>query len=159
MTPRGAPRVIDSIAMMGTMKVSWKTALAALLVVAGVAGVVVLIRVLTGEGLDRAEKWISIVGVCLSSLMSLAGLLLAWQTRAQGHVGPAVSASGPGSVGVGGDAGGAIRTEVSGADAGTPPPAGGPGITASGSGSVAVGGDTAGPITTRVTGPEPRPER
>jgi len=40
---------------------------------------------LTGQGLDRAEKWVSIVGMVVSVSLSAAGLLLGWLTwrRAQ----------------------------------------------------------------------------
>jgi hypothetical protein len=42
---------------------------------AGLAGCVVL---LTGEGLDRAEKWVSITGVAVSVAIGLVGLWLSW---------------------------------------------------------------------------------
>ena len=47
--------------------------IAAVLTLAGAAGVVTLLR---GEGLDRAEKWVSLVGVLVSVLVGVAGLAL-----------------------------------------------------------------------------------
>jgi ABC-type nickel/cobalt efflux system permease component RcnA len=41
----------------------------------GLAGCVVF---LTGEGLDRAEKWVSITGVVVSVAIGLVGLWLSW---------------------------------------------------------------------------------
>jgi hypothetical protein len=58
---------------------------------------------LTGQGLDRAEKWVSLVGVFVSVAMSAAGLVLGWlswrQASALPSAGP-VSTSGPGTVGI-----------------------------------------------------------
>ncbi|GAA1649269.1 hypothetical protein GCM10009828_093220 [Actinoplanes couchii] len=54
---------------------------ATLLVTAGTAGAVWAVIFLLGEGLDRAEKWISIVGVILSLLVAVGGLVLAWRSR------------------------------------------------------------------------------
>lgn len=53
---------------------------AAVLTGAGLAGCVVL---LTGEGLDRAEKWVSITGAVVSVAISFAGLRLSWSMRPQ----------------------------------------------------------------------------
>jgi hypothetical protein len=83
-------------------------------VVLGSAGAAGLIVVLTGQGLDRAEKWVSLVGVILSLAVGVAGLLLAWLTWRQGPgQGPAArisrtgdaTASGRGSVAVSGSLG------------------------------------------------------
>jgi len=128
---------------------------AVVLVLAGLAGWGV---VLTGQGLDRAEKWISIVGVCLSTLLGLAGLVLAWLTWRQGQPTPTppptVHTPGPGAVGIGGDNQGTIRTEATGTTTAAPSlPAPGPGISASGIGSVAIGGTNTAPVHTKVTGP------
>ncbi|WP_158610799.1 hypothetical protein [Micromonospora endolithica] len=114
---------------------------------------------LLGEGLDRAEKWVSIVGVCVSTALSGGGLLLGWltwrQTRAVSHATRAVTALGVGAVGIGGSSGGQIQTDVSGvAKLTSPAPGGGAGVHAGGLGSVAVGGDSTAPISTRVTGPD-----
>lgn len=58
-----------------TMLRTVKVTSAATLTVAGIAGCIVF---LTGEGLDRAEKWVSIAGVIFSILIGLAGLWLSW---------------------------------------------------------------------------------
>ncbi|WP_433124984.1 hypothetical protein ACQPWW_21315 [Micromonospora sp. CA-240977] len=92
----------------------------------GVLGCVV---VLTGLGLDEAEKWASVVGVFVSAGIGVAGLVLGWlalrQPAATGgaapvsatRTGPAV-ASGPGSrvnTGVSGVASGGSTVARSGA--------------------------------------------
>ncbi|WP_405090179.1 hypothetical protein OG767_21250 [Micromonospora sp. NBC_01392] len=51
----------------------WRGGLAAVSVVVAVSGVTV---VLLGEGLDRAEKWVSIAGVVLSVIFGAAGAVL-----------------------------------------------------------------------------------
>jgi hypothetical protein len=106
---------------------------------------------LLGEGLDRAEKWVSIVGVCVSTAMSAAGLILAWLTFRQPRSNRGMAAPGIGAVAVGGNSGAEIRTDVSGIAVSMSSPVGGP---VSGPGSVAVGGDSTAPISTRVTGPD-----
>ena len=58
------------------MRLSFKVILSAALVVVGALGLVWALRFLLGEGLDRAEKWISIAGVCLGTVMSAGGLIL-----------------------------------------------------------------------------------
>ncbi|WIN00227.1 hypothetical protein ACTOB_003921 [Actinoplanes oblitus] len=141
------------------MRLGTKAGAAAVLFIAGLAGAG---WILAGQGLDRAEKWISIGGVCVSTLLGVAGLVLGWmtwrqETTARADV-PAVTAGGPGGVGVGGDNGGEIRTDVSGA---RPPAAatssGVAGTHATGAGSVAVGGNNTASITTRVDGSDGRP--
>lgn len=52
-----------------------KVILSVLLVVVGVVGCVVF---LTGQGLDQAEKWVSIVGTVASLLVGMAGLAVGW---------------------------------------------------------------------------------
>ncbi|GAB7037902.1 MULTISPECIES: hypothetical protein [Catenuloplanes] len=52
-----------------------KMILAVMLLVTGITGLVVL---LGGEGLDRAEKWVSIVGVTASVVLSGLGLTVSW---------------------------------------------------------------------------------
>jgi hypothetical protein len=104
--------------------------------------------VLLGEGLDRAEKWVSIVGVCVSTATSAAGLILAWLTFRQPRANRGVTAPGIGAVAVGGNSGAEIRTDVSGVAMSRSPTGG----QVSGPGSVAVGGDSSAPISTRVTG-------
>ncbi len=138
------------------MRIGFKACAAVLLVVVGAVGGGWF---LLGEGLDRAEKWISIVGVCVSTALSGGGLLLGWltwrQTRAVSRAAPAVTAPGIGAVGIGGRSSGEIRTDVSGvAESTSPVPGGAAGIHAGGTGSVAVGGDSTAPISTRVTGPD-----
>ncbi len=59
----------------GWMKRAAMTVTAALLVGAGVMGATVF---LTSEGLDRAEKWVSISGVIVSVALGVGGLVLAW---------------------------------------------------------------------------------
>ena len=139
-----------------------RAGVAVVLLGSGVAGSVVF---LADQGLDRAEKWISIVGVMVSVTVSVAGVVLGWLTWRQGHAaGPdrpsevddspgderSVNAGGPAAVAIGGENRGEVNTEVS-----NDPPTrsvGGPGISASGAGSVAIGGGNAGLIRTRVTG-------
>jgi hypothetical protein len=77
---------------------------------AGSAGVVVL---LAGQGLDRAEKWTSLVGVFVSVVVGVGGLTLGWlawrQKPGVGSVSPMrvsrtgnAVAAGPGSTAVSG---------------------------------------------------------
>ncbi|MFF0150158.1 hypothetical protein [Micromonospora sp. NPDC005203] len=137
------------------MRLGFKVGAAVVLVAVGAVGAGWF---LLGEGLDRAEKWVSIVGVCVSTALSGGGTLLGWltwrQTRAVSHA-PAVTAWGIGAVGIGGSSGGEIQTDVSGvAKSTSPTPGGGAGVHAGGPGSVAVGGDSTAPISTRVTGPD-----
>ncbi|MEU4477779.1 hypothetical protein AB0F68_06885 [Micromonospora sp. NPDC023966] len=141
------------------MRLGFKMGTAAVLVVVGAVGAAWL---LFGEGLDRAEKWVSIVGVCVSTALSAGGLLLSWftwrQTRAGNSAARAVTARGIGAVGVGGSSSAEIRTDVSGvAVPMSPPPGGSTDVHAGGTGSVAVGGDSTAPISTRVTGADVRP--
>ncbi|MEU8004176.1 hypothetical protein AB0B66_23720 [Catellatospora sp. NPDC049111] len=138
------------------MRLGSKVGVAAILVVVGGIGAGWF---LLGEGLDRAEKWVSIVGMCVSMAMGAGGLVLGWltwrQTRADGRAVPAVAARGVGAVSVGGGSDAEIRTDVSGMAALlSPPPGEGAGVDASGTGSVAVGGDNTAPISTRVTAPD-----
>ncbi|MER6590351.1 hypothetical protein ABT214_00480 [Micromonospora purpureochromogenes] len=140
------------------MRLGIKVGAAAVLVVVGAVGAGWF---LLGEGLDRAEKWVSIVGVCVSTAMSAGGLLLGlltWQqTRADSRAARSVTARGAGAVGVGGNSGAEIRTDVSGvAVPMSLPPGGVAGVYAGGTGSVAVGGDSTAPISTRVTGADDR---
>jgi hypothetical protein len=72
-----------------------RTIIAALLLAAGAAGAIWL---LAGQGLDRAEKWVSLVGVVISVAVSSAGLALGWltwrsTTRASGRTGNGGSAA------------------------------------------------------------------
>jgi hypothetical protein len=134
-----------------------KVAVAILLLIAGIAGFVWFI---SGQGLDRVEKWISIAGVVTSVGLSAAGVFLAFlalrQPRPAATSPPSTLASGVGAVAVGGGNESSIVTTVS----GTHPPAApgvagaGDGVTASGTGAAAVGGDNRGSIRTNVTGPD-----
>lgn len=60
------------------MNRSLKVIIAGVLIVAGLTGCVVF---LTGQGLDRAAQWVSIVGTVVSVVVGVAGLVLAWQAR------------------------------------------------------------------------------
>ncbi len=61
-------------------------------VLAGVsAGLVV---VLAGQGLDRAEKWVSLAGVVVSVMLSGGGLALGWLTWRQGRPEPGAGPQG-----------------------------------------------------------------
>ncbi|GIE77339.1 hypothetical protein Aph02nite_32890 [Actinoplanes philippinensis] len=79
------------------------------LVVAGLTGLVVL---LAGQGLDRAEKWTSLVGAFVSAGLGLAGLTLGRLTHRQSTSAGGVSrtgaatATGPGSIAISGSRGG-----------------------------------------------------
>jgi hypothetical protein len=143
------------------MRRSLKAILASVLAVAGFAGVVAFMVFLTGQGLDRAEKWVSIVGATLSLALALAGFRLGWltwrHTGASTAVPPSVDAEGAGAVAIGGESTGEIVTDISGAVP-TPGPlsTSAAGVNARGSGSVAVGGASGAPIRTKVTGPDGR---
>jgi hypothetical protein len=144
------------------MQRSLKVIMSGVLVAAGIAGSIWCGVLLAQQGLDRAEKLVSIgVGVT-SILIAFAGLWLGWLTwrRAPGVQPSArlVDAGGVGAVAVGGSSSGSITTNVS-AALGIPPssaPAGEGGVNASGMGAVAIGGDGTAPIRTRVTGPGTR---
>jgi hypothetical protein len=112
---------------------------------------------LAGQGLERAEKWVSIGGVLASAMISAVGLWLGWLTWRHNVNTPAsappVTAGGTGAVAIGGSSGGQVVTEVSGVvSPPAPQPAAGGGVTAAGAGAVAVGRDSTAPIQTRVTG-------
>lgn len=116
---------------------------------------------LTGQGLDRAEKWVSIVGTVTSVALAVAGLGLGWltwrQAQRQTRARPtAVASPGIGAVAVGGDSAAEVSTEVAGivppaALSATPAPQS---VSASGLGSVAIGGNSTAPIRSKVTGPD-----
>ncbi|MEU1746635.1 hypothetical protein ACWD8I_21900 [Micromonospora arida] len=85
-----------------------------LLVALGAGGIAVAAALLSRESLDRAEKWVSLIGMPLSLLIGVAGLVLALRSS-----GPRASrtgdaeAMGPGSravTGVAGPSGVAGRT-------------------------------------------------
>ncbi|MEV8510628.1 hypothetical protein AB0368_38165 [Actinoplanes sp. NPDC051475] len=89
-----------------------RVTIASLFLVSGVVGCVVL---LSGQGLDRAEKWTSLVGVFLSASIGLIGLVTGTGRAEPGRVlsrtGKA-TAVGPGSLansGLIGGAGGSVR--------------------------------------------------
>jgi hypothetical protein len=78
----------------------------------GLAGAV---SFLTGQGLDRAEKWVSLTGVFLSVTIGVAGLVLGWRAYRQAAPAPSTGhqvvrrtgdarATGPGSRAVTGTA-------------------------------------------------------
>jgi hypothetical protein len=139
------------------MRRSLKVILSVVLVALGIAGAVACGVLLGRQGLDRAEKLVSIGVGLVSVLIAAAGLGLAWLTWRQTTQPPAptppVTAGGVGAAAVGGASSARIGTEVSGIAAAPAPPAvGGSGVHASGTGSVAVGGDSTAPISTKVTG-------
>ena len=124
------------------------------LVAVGLVGCVLF---LNGQGLDRAEKWVSLVGVFTSAAMSAGGLVLGWltwrQAGAEAGKPRSVHAAGAGAVAVGRDSANEINTEVSGvAPSTTLAPEARDGIGAGGTGSVAIGGSSTAPIRTKVTG-------
>ncbi|XVU28487.1 hypothetical protein ACQPZJ_15990 [Actinoplanes sp. CA-054009] len=88
-----------------------KVIVAVLLVLAGLTGVIV---VLAGEGLDRAEKWTSLVGMFVSVAIGIAGLLLAWRQAGGARVSRTgkATATGPGSTAISGSVGGGAATVV-----------------------------------------------
>ncbi|WP_431902201.1 hypothetical protein [Micromonospora chalcea] len=62
------------------MSRTFRVVLAAVLSLAGLAGVVIF---LARQGLDRAEKWTSLVGMFVSVAVAVAGLVLGWLTWRQ----------------------------------------------------------------------------
>lgn len=140
-----------------------KVIIAAVLFGAGAAGAVVF---LTGQGLDRAEQWVSIIGIVVSVVLAAGGVMLGWlawrhpttTTPAPPPL-PSVEASGAGSAAVGGNNRGAITTNITNPAPGSPPagPSMGGGVQARGAGAAAVGGDNHAPISTTVTGPASQP--
>ncbi|MFI7080070.1 hypothetical protein ACIBO1_22485 [Micromonospora sp. NPDC049903] len=139
---------------------SLKVIISAILIVSGMAGAVVCGILLAQQGLDRAEKWVSINVGLASVVLAAAGVWLGWltwrhTTSASPSIRP-VNAGGMGAVAVGGTSGGHIATEVSGAVPSASADTG-DGVNAAGAGAVAVGGDSAAPIHTKVTGPGTTP--
>jgi hypothetical protein len=129
---------------------------AGILIVVGIVGCLLFLR---WEGLDRAEKWVSLVGVFVSVAIGVAGLALSWLSWRHGQSGQPgqrpVHSSAPGAVAVGGDSGAEVVTEVSGVAGRVGSAAAvlpGTGVTAGGVASVAIGGDSAAPIRTRFSG-------
>ena len=109
-------------------------------VLAAACGVVTaLVTAHSSRGLWVALGVLVIVGAALQVAVTMNG------QRAPGRV----TASGPGSVAVGGSAG-KISTRVTGVRRPAVTP-GGDGVTASGPGAVGVGGDVTGPVSTEVT--------
>ena len=52
-------------------------------VVLGAGGLAGALVFLIGQGLDRAEKWVSLVGVFASVVIGVTGLVLGWKTWSQ----------------------------------------------------------------------------
>jgi hypothetical protein len=127
--------------------------LAAVLFGAGTAGIIVM---LAGQGLDRAEKWVSLVVGPTSVVLAVVGLGLGWLTRRQSRAAAGaspVNASGAGAVAIGQDSRGEIEVNVSDVPAVPPlPPPPGGGVNATGPGAVAIGGNSTAPIRTTITG-------
>jgi hypothetical protein len=78
----GAPRVstVDGLALPARRST---TAAVAICVLAGIAVPAIL---LINEGLDQAEKWISIVGVLVAVALAISGAVASWQTRRGGKI-------------------------------------------------------------------------
>ena len=130
-----------------------RVAITAALAVVGLAATVVSIVLLARQGLDRAEKILSIA----SCLFTIAGFGLSWltwrRTAPTLTEAPTTTSSGLGSVAVAGSSTGSISAEVSDVDTPQGAPAVPPsGVHATGAGSVAVGGDNSGRIRTKATG-------
>lgn len=144
----------------GWMSRTLKVITAAMLVGVGAAGAVVF---LSGQGLDRAEQWVSIIGMVVSVALAAGGVVLGWLAWRHPHTTtpatPAVEASGAGAAAVGGNNRGAITTNVTNPAPGSPPAGASAGgaVRAGGAGAAAVGGDNTAPISTRVTGPGAQP--
>jgi hypothetical protein len=93
--------------------------LAACLGLAGLAGGITF---LVDQGLDRAEKWTSLIGMFVSVAVAVTGVVLAWLALRQNSAGGGdrgrvsrtgnASAAGPGSVAVSGFRGATSRTIV-----------------------------------------------
>ncbi|TDB73183.1 hypothetical protein E1165_18110 [Micromonospora sp. KC723] len=115
------------------------------------------------QGVDRADKWVTIVGFFVSTAVGLAGLAVAWPTWRQSGVpgtppSSRAAVAAPGAVVVVGDNVAGVATDVAGvasvtAGGGTTGVAPVSGLHAAGPGSVVVGGDSRAPITTRFRGP------
>jgi hypothetical protein len=122
----------------------WRSVAAGVSVVAaGGSGVITaLVTAHPSRGL-----WVALVVLVVVGAVSQA-VVSAGERRSVRRI----SASGAGSVAVGGSAG-EIRTQVRGEAAATGTP-GGNGVVASGTGAVGVGGDATGPISTDVSGSE-----
>jgi hypothetical protein len=118
-----------------------------------VLGLVGCVWVLTGQGLDRAEKWVSLVGVFLSVGFGAAGTIMGWVAwrHSRNQALPATTAAGESSVAIADVNSGKISTQSSGPSDGRRAGAGAPpgGVTASGPSAVAIGGANTGDITTR----------
>jgi hypothetical protein len=134
-------------------------ALALLATGLGAFAFLALVAFLSGQGLDRAEKWVSIAGVVLATLTGALGLALARRTlgtggqrqgadRPRGSRHRPPSATGVGAVAVGGDVGGDVSTVVSGPVGSVVPAECGDG--ASGPGATVVAGRVGGSVRTRV---------
>jgi hypothetical protein len=112
---RPGPADCHNSAMSRTLKVALGAGLAGL----GLAGLVV---VLVNQGLDRAEKWTSLVGMFVSAGIGALGVFLAWRTLrgTSAGAGPGrrvsqtgrATATGPGSVAVSGSLGSSPGTAV-----------------------------------------------
>lgn len=83
-----------TVVMMEDMGRSSKVIMSVVLVGLGLAGCVYF---LLGQGLDKAEKWASVVGVFVSVAIGVAGLVLSWATWRQAR--PALAHPPAGSLG------------------------------------------------------------
>jgi hypothetical protein len=134
-----------------------KVTLAIALIAAGLVGGVASLAFLNQQGLDRAEKWVSIVMATLSVAMAGAGLRLGWlswrHVTSSPSTSPAATATGTGAIAVGNTNRGEIVTEITDIPLQSAPPAPSGGVSATGAGSVAIGGDNVAPIRTKISGP------
>jgi hypothetical protein len=133
-----------------------KVIFAAVLVVLGLAGCAWF---LTGQGLDNAEKWVSLVGMFVSAGLGVAGVVLGWVSwRSVRHQGrPVTSALGAGAAAIDGPNSGKLDLQASGLkDGGRDGAAPAGEVSASGHAAAAIRGYNTGDITTRFDG---RPRR
>lgn len=136
-----------------------KVITAASLVVVSVAG---LAWLLSRQGLDTAEKWVSILGMFVSVSLGSGGVALGWLAFRHARnattplpaapASPRVSASGIGSTAILGDNEGDIDVEISGirTSPAAPPPVA-EGVSASGDAATAIWGNNRKTIKARVT--------
>jgi hypothetical protein len=60
-----------------------RASIAIMAILSALVGLAVSVTILRGQGLDRAEKWTSLVGVFTSGIVGIVGLVLAWLTWRQ----------------------------------------------------------------------------
>ncbi|GAA3009323.1 hypothetical protein GCM10020229_21220 [Kitasatospora albolonga] len=126
------------------MSTAMRRSIAAAATVVVAAGTGIVTNVATDS--PSAGWW-----VALGVLVVLGGILQVYLTTSSGGPVP-VTASGPGSIAIGGKATGALKTKVRGASTAASGPAPAPGgVSATGAGTIAVGEGAEGPVETDVT--------